>query len=119
MAQREPLVWAPDDLGGLDHGVDEDALAIRSSVRSMLADHVRPHLAQWYLSGSAPVRDLARELGRLGVLGMTIGGQGIVSQMTAIDAEHADALLEAYKEHNDGLHETLEAFARFVEAKDG
>ena len=43
-------------------------------------------------------------------LGMTIGGQGIVAQMQAIDAEHADALLEAYKEHNDGLHETLEAF---------
>ncbi len=43
-------------------------------------------------------------------LGMTIGGQGIVAQMQAIDVEHADALLEAYKEHNDGLHETLEAF---------
>lgn len=43
-------------------------------------------------------------------LGLHIGGQGIVAQMTAIDAEHVDALLEAYKEHNDGLHETLEAF---------
>jgi pyrophosphatase PpaX len=43
-------------------------------------------------------------------LGTTIGGQGIVAQMNAIDAEHAEALLEAYKEHNDGLHETLEAF---------
>jgi pyrophosphatase PpaX len=41
---------------------------------------------------------------------MSIGGQGIVAQMTAIDAEHADELLEAYKDHNDGLHETLEAF---------
>jgi pyrophosphatase PpaX len=43
-------------------------------------------------------------------LGTTIGGQGIVAQMNAIDAEHTDQLLEAYKEHNDGLHETLEAF---------
>lgn len=43
-------------------------------------------------------------------LQMSIGGQGIVSQMQAIDREHADDLLEAYKEHNDGLHETLEAF---------
>jgi len=43
-------------------------------------------------------------------LGVTIGGQGIVAQMQAIDEEHADALLEAYKEHNDGLHDTLEAF---------
>ena len=43
-------------------------------------------------------------------LGLTIGGQGIVAQMQAIDAEHAEALLEAYKVHNDGLHDTLEAF---------
>ena len=43
-------------------------------------------------------------------LGLTIGGQGIVAQMQAIDAEHADALVAVYKEHNDGLHGTLEAF---------
>jgi pyrophosphatase PpaX len=43
-------------------------------------------------------------------LGLTIGGQGIVAQVQAIDAERADELLEAYKQHNDGLHDTLEAF---------
>ncbi len=43
-------------------------------------------------------------------LQMSIGGQGIVAQMTAIDADHVDELLEAYRQHNDGLHETLEAF---------
>jgi pyrophosphatase PpaX len=47
-------------------------------------------------------------------LGMTIGGQGIVAQMQAIDVQHADDLLAAYKEHNDGLHETLEAFDELV-----
>jgi pyrophosphatase PpaX len=48
-------------------------------------------------------------------LGLSIGGQGIVAQMTAIDAEHADALLDAYRVHNDGLHETLEAFDELVD----
>jgi pyrophosphatase PpaX len=43
-------------------------------------------------------------------LGATIGGQGIVAQMQALDVERADELLEVYKEHNDGLHATLEAF---------
>ena len=43
-------------------------------------------------------------------LGLSIGGLGIVAQMNAIDPERADALLEAYRVHNDGLHETLEAF---------
>ena len=57
---------------------------------------------------------LGREIPRE-QLGLTIGGQGIVAQMQAIDAEHADELLEAYKEHNDGLHETLEAFDDLLE----
>jgi pyrophosphatase PpaX len=52
---------------------------------------------------------LGREVPR-DELGLTIGGQGIVAQMQAIDADRADELLEAYKEHNDGLHDTLEAF---------
>ena len=34
--------------------------------------------------------------------------------MQAIDAEHADELLEVYKEHNDGLHETIEAFDELI-----
>src|SRR3990172_7842788 len=48
-------------------------------------------------------------------LGLTIGGQGIVAQMQAIDADRADDLLEAYKEHNDALHDTLEAFDELLE----
>ena len=48
-------------------------------------------------------------------LGLTIGGQGIVAQMQAIDADRADELVEAYKEHNDGLHEKLEAFDELLE----
>ena len=52
---------------------------------------------------------LGREIPRE-ELGLTIGGQGIVAQMHAIDAERADELLEVYKEHNDSLHDTLEAF---------
>ena len=48
-------------------------------------------------------------------LGLTIGGQGIVAQMQAIDPDRADELLEVYKEHNDGLHETLEAFDDLLE----
>ena len=52
---------------------------------------------------------LGREIPRE-QLGLTIGGQGIVAQMEAIDVEHSGELLEAYREHNDGLHDTLEAF---------
>ena len=57
---------------------------------------------------------LGREIPRE-ELGLTIGGQGIVAQMQAIDAGRVDELLEVYKEHNDGLHETLEAFDELLE----
>ena len=43
-------------------------------------------------------------------LAATIGGQGLVAQMEAIDPARADDLVEAYRAHNDPLHDTLEAF---------
>ena len=49
-------------------------------------------------------------------LASTVGGQGLVSQMRALDPERVDELVEAYRLHNDPLHETLEAFADLLEA---
>jgi pyrophosphatase PpaX len=43
-------------------------------------------------------------------LAATVGGQGLVSQMRELDPERVDELVEVYKQHNDPLHETLEAF---------
>ena len=43
-------------------------------------------------------------------LAATVGGQGLISQMHALDADRVDELLEAYRAHNDPLHDTLEAF---------
>ena len=50
-------------------------------------------------------RDIAYE-----ELAATVGGQGLVSQMRALDPDRVEELVEVYKEHNDPLHETLEAF---------
>jgi pyrophosphatase PpaX len=43
-------------------------------------------------------------------LAATVGGQGLVSQMHALDPDRVDELVEAYRLHNDPLHDTLEAF---------
>lgn len=43
-------------------------------------------------------------------LAATVGGQGLVSQMEAFDPDRVDELIDAYREHNDPLHDTLEAF---------
>jgi pyrophosphatase PpaX len=48
-------------------------------------------------------------------LAATVGGQGLVAQMRALDAARVDELVEAYRVHNDPLHETLEAFSGMLE----
>ena len=48
-------------------------------------------------------------------LAATVGGQGLVAQMTQLDPDRVDELLETYREHNDPLHETLEAFAGMID----
>jgi len=55
-------------------------------------------------------RDIAYE-----ELAATVGGQGLVSQMRALDPDRVEELVEVYKEHNDPLHETLEAFDVFLD----
>jgi pyrophosphatase PpaX len=55
-------------------------------------------------------REIAREQ-----LAATVGGQGLVAQMTELAPDRVDELVEAYRAHNDPLHETLEAFAGMVD----
>ncbi|WP_369202682.1 acyl-CoA dehydrogenase family protein [Streptomyces sp. PU-14G] len=67
---------AHDPLGIDDLLSDEDR-AVRDTVRSWAADRVLPHVADWYERGELPgIRDLARELGSLGALGMSLTGYG-------------------------------------------
>jgi glutaryl-CoA dehydrogenase len=56
--------------------IDQDALAMQHSVRSFLDKRVRPHVAEWFETGQPPTRELTRELGELGVLGMHLTGYG-------------------------------------------
>src|SRR5690606_5789666 len=46
------------------------------TVRQLVTERVRPHLAGWFESGHVPVCELAPELGRLGLLGMHLEGYG-------------------------------------------
>lgn len=43
-----------------------------------------------------------------------IGGPGLVSQMQDLDPERVDELIEAYRAHNEPLHEELEAFGEVL-----
>ena len=65
---------SPLGLFGTDDLISDEDRAIRDTVRAFVTDQVRPHVAEWYESGSLPARDLARELGKLGTLGMHLEG---------------------------------------------
>ncbi|MGA5101468.1 acyl-CoA dehydrogenase family protein [Streptomyces lavendulocolor] len=70
----------PFDAGdplGIDDLLDAEELAVRDTVRTWAADRVLPHIAEWYEKGELPgIRELARELGSIGALGMSLEGYG-------------------------------------------
>ncbi|MDO5697806.1 MAG: acyl-CoA dehydrogenase family protein [Dermatophilus congolensis] len=66
----------PLTLFATDGLINEDDRDIRDTVRRFVDDRVRPHIGDWYENGSMPVRELAPELGNLGVLGMHLDGYG-------------------------------------------
>lgn len=66
----------PLDLLDLDSLLTDEEREIRAVVRRLVDDKVRPHVAGWYESGHAPVRELARDFGALGLLGMHLSGYG-------------------------------------------
>ncbi|MGI5211668.1 acyl-CoA dehydrogenase family protein [Plantactinospora sp. CA-290183] len=66
----------PLELLDLDATLAEEERQIRDVVRQLVDTRVRPHVAGWYEAGEAPVRELAVEFGRLGLLGMHLTGYG-------------------------------------------
>ncbi|MEV6077185.1 acyl-CoA dehydrogenase family protein [Streptomyces sp. NPDC052069] len=89
-----PPFDATDPLG-IDDLLDPEDLAIRGTVRTWAADRVLPHIAEWYENGELPgIRELARELGSLGALGMSLKGYGCAGA-TAVQYGLACLELEA------------------------
>ncbi|MEV0425407.1 acyl-CoA dehydrogenase family protein [Micromonospora sp. NPDC049836] len=64
------------DLLDIDASLSEEERQIRAVVRRLIDDRVRPHVAGWYEDGQVPARELAREFGKLGLLGMHLTGYG-------------------------------------------
>jgi glutaryl-CoA dehydrogenase len=63
------------DLLGLDAALSPTDSEIRDAVRRFATARVLPHVAEWFEAGTLP-RDLAPELGKLGVFGMHLEGYG-------------------------------------------
>ena len=68
---------APDPLDFLDidHLLSDEERQIRGLVREWVGDNVLPGIEEWFEAGEFP-REMATELGRLGLLGMHLDGYG-------------------------------------------
>ena len=61
-------------LFALDHLLQPEEIQIRGTVRQFATERIRPHIAQWFEEAALPARELAKELGSLGLLGMHLDG---------------------------------------------
>ncbi|MFG1782251.1 acyl-CoA dehydrogenase family protein [Rhodococcus oryzae] len=71
-----PVPQSVSQLFSLDSLLDEEELAIRDTTRRFAAERIRPHVAGWFEAGTLPARELAAELGGMGLLGMHLEGYG-------------------------------------------
>ena len=65
----------PQDYLALDALLDDEERLIRDTVRAFVRDRVVPEVGTWFEEARIP-RELAPELGKLGVLGMHLAGYG-------------------------------------------
>src|SRR3954464_8705833 len=81
---RSHPVDAPDalDLIGIDGLLSDEERQIRGLAREWVADRILPEVDDWFERRAVPARELAKELGQLGFLGMqlpNIAGLGAVA----------------------------------------
>ncbi|HEV7562306.1 MAG TPA: acyl-CoA dehydrogenase family protein [Solirubrobacterales bacterium] len=65
----------PHDYLAIDRLLSDEERDIRDTVRAFVADKVTPDVGDWFEEATIP-RELARELGKLNVLGMHLEGYG-------------------------------------------
>ncbi|MUL45787.1 acyl-CoA dehydrogenase [Mycobacterium sp. CBMA293] len=65
-----------DNLLGTDDLLSAEDLELRAMVRQFGEQRLRPFIAEWFENGSVPVREIATEVGKLGLLGMHLTGYG-------------------------------------------
>ncbi len=65
-----------DDLLEIDDQLTPEHRMVRDSAASFVSDRVLPYVGDWFEQGVFPARELAPELGSLGMLGMHLDGYG-------------------------------------------
>ena len=71
----KPGTVDPRDFLRLDALLDNEEKLLRDTVRQFVADRILPDIAEWFEAGIFP-KELAKEMGALGLLGMHLEGYG-------------------------------------------
>lgn len=85
----------------LDSLLSPEERALRDRVRAFTDERVRPHIAGWYEAAHFP-RELTKELGALGLLGMHLSGYGCAGRgaveygLAAMELEAGDSGLRTF-----------------------
>jgi glutaryl-CoA dehydrogenase len=85
------------DLVDVDSLLTEEERAIRQTARRFADERLRPYLPEWFEAGTVPARELAKELGGLGLLGMHLTGYGcagvgpVAYGLACLEVEAADS----------------------------
>lgn len=89
------LRFDPTDPLDIDGLLSPDERDVRDAVRRFCAERIQPHVGDWFERGEIPnVRELVRDLGGLGLLGMHLSGYGCAG-MSAVHYGLACLELEA------------------------
>jgi len=67
---------SPFDLFAIDRLLTDEEREMRDVVRKFVERRIKPEVGDWFDTGQLPARELALELGELGVLGMHLEGYG-------------------------------------------
>src|SRR6202171_1235997 len=71
-----PATARIEDLLDVDSLLAPEEIELRQTVRRFGERRLRPYVAEWFDAGEVPARELAADLGKLGLLGMHLEGYG-------------------------------------------
>jgi glutaryl-CoA dehydrogenase len=72
-----PTAVDPYDFLAIDALLDDEERAVRDTVRQFVRDRILPDVGDWFEEGVFPTRELASEIGRIGLFGMHLEGYGL------------------------------------------
>ncbi len=91
----------PYDFLDVDALLSEEERLVRATVRSFVKDKVLPEINDWFETGTPYPKELFKEMGRLGLLGMHLEGYGCAGMgavaygVAAEEIEYGDAALRS------------------------